>query len=131
MTNREIYDAALRTVCERGAVGDTEDYEERAPYLLAVLYSQLSALDAALREARGEEAGEDVTGVYVGLDEDCPLCDPLASVAVYYLSAMLVIDENEELYERLFALYTDAIASLQASFSCKPHPIVDVYGELL
>lgn len=131
MTNRDVYAAALHVVCESDVRGDTSDYEERAPYLLATLISQLSALDAALRDSLGVAGNKITPSVFVGLDEEFPLCDSLYGSAVYYLAAMLVIDENETLYERLFALYSDSISLLQDSQAFKTHPIVDVYGELI
>ena len=131
MKNRDVYAAALRVVCESDVRGDTSDYEERAPYLLATLISQLSALDAALRASSGIAGNKITPSVFVGLDEEFPLCDALCGSAVYYLAAMLVIDENEALYERLFALYSESISLLQDSQAFKSHPIVDVYGELI
>ena len=49
MTLKEIYKNALALLAESLDVSDNEDYEERAPYILATLCSQLSGLDAVAR----------------------------------------------------------------------------------
>ncbi len=129
MTCREVYLASLALVCESQA--ENPDYEERAPYLLAAVSTQLAPMDRAVREAAGEDIPAYPNTVYLGLDEEFPLTQRLLPAALYYVGAMLVIDENEEMYEDLFALFSDAMAKLRATLPATPEPIRDVYRELI
>ncbi|MBQ1230075.1 MAG: hypothetical protein IIW36_05830 [Clostridia bacterium] len=130
MTCRELFDAAVRAVAENGTEACTEDYEERATYLLATFLHESATLDAIYRSANGLGSGtEPPDGVCIPLEKDFPLSDAFAPAAVYYLSAMLVLDENEEMSERFFALYSDRLSALRASLPARKERIKDCYPD--
>lgn len=131
MTCRELFRSAVRMVCERENSADIFDYAERAEYLLATFCNQFSVLDATIKSLLGETVNPYTTKIQLTLDTAFPLSSRFATPAIYYLSAMLVIDENEELSERFFALYSDAISSLQSTVICKKETISDNYKELI
>lgn len=128
MTYREIYENALRMICEDSTVSDSADYEERAAYILATLISECAAVDKQYRLAEGLEAVPHAPVACVELDDAFSLCDALIPIAVYYLSAMLVLDENEDMSEKFFSLYTDALTSFLSGLRHTSHPIDDRYG---
>ena len=131
MKNLEIYRNALRLLAQPPEGEENDDYEERAPFLIASACNAIRNLDKLLRQATdGAPAGE-FNSVWLDLTEDFPLLEQFAPTVCLFVAAMLVIDENEALYERLFALYSDSISLLQDSQAFKTHPIVDVYGELI
>ena len=125
MTYREIYKAALRLLCENDS--GNSDYEERAEYLLATLCTELSSADNRYRALCGEGPQPPFAKVCVDADDTFPLSDVFLPIAEYYLAAMLVIDENEELSERYFALYTDRLGELFATPRAQAKPIRDRY----
>ena len=45
-----------------------------------------------------------------------------------YVAAMLVLDENEELSDKLYSRYCDLMSDLCATCPASAQPIVDVYG---
>ena len=45
MKNREIYENALRLLALSAHEGENEDYEERAPYLLAAFCTEMTELE--------------------------------------------------------------------------------------
>lgn len=133
MTYRELYENALRTVCEDEQTTDTSDYEERAAYILATFCAQCCVPDQKYRAAHtlGEQSFTPVA--CVDLDHDFPLCDAFVPAAIYYLSAILVLDENEAMSEKFFSLYSDALAALVSSLpssteSATLESITDRYG---
>ena len=129
MTYRDIFDSALRMICEQNVDGDVSDYEERATYLLATFCRQCAKLDAKYRAAYNLTGGGKVSSAAcIGLDAEFPLSEALSPSACYYLSAMLTLDENEDMSEQFFSLYTDALASLSASLPAKSGPIVNRYS---
>ena len=123
MTFQELYENALRMIAEsQSSGGDTSDYEERASYILATFCAECAETDRCYRIANGGGTSSKVSSSYVELSHPFPFSDVFASPAVYYLCAMLTLDENETMSERFFERYSDAIASIQASipFSCEP-----------
>ena len=127
MTCREIYHAALRLICEKEDGGNASDYEDRAGYLLAAFCTEASKADNRCRAEAGEGPLPPFAKVFIELDSPFPLLDVFLPAAQYYLAAMLVIDENEELSDRLFARYSDAISQIQEHPSAKAAPIKDRY----
>ncbi len=112
MTYREILDASIRMVGESGENGNASDYEERASYLLATFCTECAGLDRKYRLANGMSDANFAATACVELDGAFPLCDVFAPAATYYLAAMLVLEENEDMSETLFARYSDALATL-------------------
>lgn len=100
---------------ESTAEGVNEDYEERAPYLIAVFCSECSDIDKAYRSFYSMPEAEEVSEIYVGLDENFPCASRLAASASVYLAAMLVMESNQELSDRLFSKFTDMISAI-----CQP-----------
>ena len=130
MTCQEIYSAALRLICENEEA-DVSDYEDRAPYLLGNFYAEQIPLQKKLDAAKGEEPVVYPTSLVLDLDEEFPLSDEFLSPATYYLAAMLVLDENESMSDRLFDRYIDGVASLAMSLPTSLHPIRDRYNCLI
>lgn len=131
MTYRQIYENALRLICETDSAMDTADYEERATYVLATFLGQCAPIDRQYRAAHQMSAHSVLPVACVDPDHTFDLADVFASPAEYYLSAMLVLDENEEMSERFFSLYTDAISSLLDSLPCACESIRDRYTLLI
>jgi len=124
MTCREIFAATLRLLCETEETAS--DYEERASYLLATLCTELSSLDNKYRAERGEGPMPPFAKAFLELDQAFPLSDAFLPVAEYYLASMLAMEENEELGDRYFAKYSDALASIMQPRT-EAKPIKDRY----
>jgi hypothetical protein len=113
-TNREIYNSALGLLGELEDPLLCEDYEERAPYLLASFCSLASEVDKRIRRMEEIEDQISFSPAFLSLDSTFPLCDRLVPTAALYLAAMLVIDENDTLSDSLYDKYCDAIASISS-----------------
>lgn len=127
MKNQAIFEAAVRLICETPNSEQTADYTDRAPYILASLFSEAAATDAKYRLSHKLEKSESSPTAYADLDASCPLSDAFFHPAVYYLASMLVLEENEELSERLFAKYSDGMALICAELPATATPISDRY----
>ena len=127
MTYQDIYDTALRLVCEDSSAA-APDYDDRAPYLLANFYNEQVPLQKKLDAAKGAEPTDYQPEVCVDLGVDFPFSEELISPATYYLAAMLSLDENEELSDRLFDRYIDGVATVAMSLPASLHPIKDCYN---
>ena len=99
-------------LAESSVDGDNEDYEERAPYLLAAFCTEARDTDASLRIALDERESDDFNAVFIPLENDFPLLDRFSSAASLYLAAMLIIDDFPEMSDRLYDRYCDAMSSI-------------------
>ena len=128
MTVKDIYDSALRLLAESTSAEDYADYEERAPYLIAIFCSEECSTDAALRRLHGEAQIKYTDSVYIGLAEPFPMLPALAHAAAYYLAAMLVIDDDSELSDKLYEKYCDSMSRLCESIPAVSERICDRYN---
>ena len=130
MLYRDLIQSAIAIVCENAVVSfGNEDYHARAPYLLAAFVTQYAKLDGDYRKANGMEnkvISTDAAAIEV--DDEFPLCDVFAPAAIYHLAAGLVIDENEEMSDKFFDRYINAILEIRKNLPSLAEPIVDRYG---
>lgn len=131
MTYQEIFEAAVKMVCEEtGSASANADYLERAPYLLAAYLNECDATEARYRQANGLEKRPPFDGIQITMSDEFLLSGRFTTPAVYYLSAMLVIDENEEMSDRFFSLYSDSLSSISNTLPGKIEALNDRYGLL-
>lgn len=122
-----IYKAALALINEPDN-GNADDYAERAPYLLAAFCGEAGGIDAAYRKSKGLPSQPSYGSVMIGLEESFPLSNRFAGAAALYLAAMLVIDENEELSDRLYGRYCDRMSKICSEIPGVLEKITDIYG---
>ena len=130
MTYRDLISSAVAAVCEDASSSfGIEDYHTRAPFLLASFVTQYAKLDADYRRANGMESKQVATdAVAVDADESFPFGDVFAPAAIYYLASHLVIDENEEMSDKFFDRYVNAILEIRKHLPAHMEAIVDRYG---
>ena len=127
MKNRDIYTNALSVLAQDSDTNENSDFEERAPYIIANFCREAFELDKLMRSALGFGASAEFKNVYLPLDSDFPLLDRFAAVGAKYLAAMLIIDENSELSDRLYDMYCDSMASLQCAIPAVIEKITNKY----
>ena len=123
----EIYDSALQLIGESPSSPTASDYEARAGYILANLTTILAPLDAQYLAANGTNGTPPVARSYVELTKFFPLTTSFAPASTFYLASMLVMGENEELSQRLYALYAEEIARFKTAIPRKCEGTVDRY----
>ena len=123
----EIFKSALRLLNERGAEAENEDYAERAPYILASMFSAAAATDKNYRASNDLNEQGAFSSTHVELFEEFPLSERFASAAVFYLASLLIIDDNEELSDTFYEKYCDSMASISSEIPSKVVKIKNVY----
>ena len=127
MTLQSVYDTAIRLIGEvSGSISESE-LAERAPYIGAALSTEASSLDRAYRKAFGLKDAEPFPTLFMSRDSDFPLSDRFAPAAAYYMAAMLILDEDTELYEKLFDRWCQDLAVISAEIPFVKGSTVDVY----
>ena len=129
MTLRSVYLTALKLIGEVDYSTSESELSERAPYSGAELCREAAALDRAYRKAFGIGEAEEFEGLYLDLEAEFPLADRFAPAAAYYMAAMLILDEDPELYEKLFERWCDALASISAEIPFVKGSTAEVYPE--
>ena len=126
----DILNGAITAACEDiTASRAIEDYSIRGQFLLANFVTQYAKLDSIFREANGLEPQEIQTEmISVDSEDEFPLCDVFIPVAVHYIAAGLVIEENEEMSDKFFALCNDELSRLEASLPMKVETIIHKYA---
>ena len=130
MTYQSLIDGAIAIVCENAVVSfGNEDYHARAPYLLAAFVTQYAKLDTEYRRANGlEKKVISTDAAAIDTEDEFPLCDVFAPAAIYHLASGLVIDENEEMSDKFFDRYINAILDIRKTLPASVGAIVDRYG---
>lgn len=127
MTNREIYEGALAMIAEDSGEGDTDDYEERAPYIIASFCALTESINKGICLSESTTPPSNINPVCLALDSTFPFNQRLAQPAVLYTAAMLVIDEDMDLSDSLYEKYCDSISSISDSFPCSLESITNRY----
>ena len=127
MITEFIYEGALRLLSESTDVGENTDYRDKAPYILGAFCSQTRGVDTAARRLKGADASRNSDIAYLSLDAEFPLLEDFVPAAELYLAAMLVIDYDAPLYERLFERYCDHISTVCSSIAPISEKTVNKY----
>ena len=127
MKNCDIYALALRLIAETGDGESTADYEERAGYLLSAYCSEVR--DLAEKLCRKEQLPfSEEDPLFRPLDHEFPYPVALAAPGAYYLAAMLILDEDPDLSDKLFEKYCDAVSRILSGLPMYSEEIADRYG---
>ena len=127
MKNRDIYNGAMRVLAEQTDILENDDYQERAPYLIAAFYDENRDIDKAYRCANSLPKAPEVNAVCVELGEDFPCAPRFSSACCIYVAAMLVLDENSELSDKLYDKYSDMMATISSGIPSFVENISDRY----
>ncbi len=127
MTNRNIYTAALACLSESLAVSDNTDFEERAPYIIAMFICEAQYIDCSLRAFLGKSRAAEYDTVYADLGNTFPLLDRFSAPASLYLASVLIEDEDREFSEALYERYCDSMSTLSSNICGKSEKITQKY----
>ncbi len=127
VTIKDVYNSALSLLGEDSSVSRNEDYEERAPYLIAAFCTEAAATDAQYRKAHSLPAAEPFCCVCLPFESRLPVSERFATAAATYLAAMLVIDENTELSDKLFDKYCVIMSTIHSEIPMVVERITQKY----
>ena len=126
MKNRDLYISALHLIGEKADSEGNDDYEERAPYLIAAFCTEAEMTEKAYREYKSLGDAPEIDNVSIPLDIDFPMADRFCRAAILYLAAMLIIDENPDLSDK----YCCARATIQSEIPARIEKIAEKYGAI-
>ena len=127
MKNRDVFSLAMALLSESGDRYAISDYEERAGYLIPSFCLEVRGLNDRLA-AVGGGAGCGELPPYVSLDEVFPVSEAFVPAAAFYLAGMLVLAEDGELSDTLFARYANAVSEISDALPARLEPIRSRYA---
>ncbi len=127
MKNIEIYNGAMRILSEQIDPDMNEDYQERAPYLIAAFCDEIKDIDRAYRMANSLPEAPEVNAVCIELTEDFPCAPRFASACCMYLASTLLLGEDDELSDRLYDKYSDIMSTISMGIPSFVEKIGDRY----
>lgn len=136
MKNKDIYNRALALLGETAIDGVmtgnasngvsanscTSDYLVRAPYLIALIVSELSPLEAVL----GDSDAPAVRKTPAALDDDLQVDSRFADAIAFRFAGLLVLNESREKADSLFDGYKTQIDAVRAALTSHDK-ITEVY----
>lgn len=115
MLCEKIYESALALLGESIEINDNLDYQERAPYLIASFCAEAQDVDKNWRDAQQLGVQGDWDTLFISLNDSFPLSDRFANAAALYLAAMLVVESNETLSDKLFDHFCNAMSTIDSN----------------
>lgn len=127
MTNYEIYCSAIRLASEIPDSDATQDYEDRAPYLIAAAAHRYAPLDVSYRRAHDLDEQQLLALNCFPLTTSFPLSDIFAPAVSSAVAGMLVLEENPKLSDQLLKMADSIISDIQQSIPFKKEKILSHY----
>lgn len=130
MTYRDLISSAIAAVSEDTTSSfGVEDYNLRAPFLLATFITQYAKLNKDYCTANGlEETVVSTNVATIDPDDNFPFGDIFAPAAINYLASAFVIDENEEMSDKFFDRYINMMLEIRKNIPAKAAAVIDRYG---
>ena len=127
MKIKEIFDSTMGILSKNDITVSESDFKERAPFIIAMFCCNTAAVDRDLRESHGFPTQKHFNEVFLDMEEDFPLDSRFSTPAAYYLAAMLIMDEKENVSDRLFDLFSNNISEVIKEIPSRKHKIINVY----
>ena len=112
MKNREIFKNALKLLGGEFDRDLLKEYTIRAPYILGGFIYENCVLDDRHRELLGCGVRKYTHTVYADLALDFPFVKRFEDAAEYYMAAILVFEDDEELSDKFYDLYIKEISAI-------------------
>ena len=127
MTNQEIYDAALRLVCETSDPNENPDYKDRAPYLISAICYRYAKIDETYRLVNGLDKQKLLSVNCFPLTTQFPLSDIFAPPVSTAVAGLLVLGENQQMSQRLSDMAETMISEIKRAIPYQNEKIQSPY----
>ncbi len=96
------------------------ELEEKFPYALGAVCSNLAALDRRYREFKGEDPQEEFSEYFIDVSDTFPLCERFAHPCTMYICSMVTSDVDGKVSDAFFDKYARAVKKIlsEVPFEC-------------
>ena len=116
-----------KTLEEGAETALKDELEDRFPFILAAVCSDLAKLDAAYRAYRGEDEQEEFSEFSISLISTFPLSERFCFPCTMYVCSMFLIDSYPEASDRFFAKYSDLVSEISNQIPFENGGIIEKY----
>lgn len=104
-----------------------KNVQEKFPYALASVCSNLAKLDRMYRELKNYESQAEFSEYYLDVGDDFPLSDRFVFPCVMFVSSMILIDIDEKRSDDFYDKYVQATMLISAEMPSELSSIVEKY----
>ena len=103
------------------------DLEEKFPFALGAVCSNLATLDTAYRKLKGYDAQPEFSHYFIDLNDEFPLSQRFVHSCVMFISSMVIIDIDDKKSDDFYEKYASAVSLIQAEIPFESLLTVEKY----
>lgn len=103
------------------------DLDEKFPFALASVCSNLAMLDKEYRRYKSYDGQPSFSAYIIETSDDFPLCDRFVFPAIMYVSSMVLIDIDEKRSDEYYDKYATSVAQIIAEMPNNLEKTVEKY----
>ena len=88
------------------------DLDEKFPFAIASVCSNLAVIDAEYRRYKGLEDQPEFSEYIIETSDDFPLCDRFVFPVIMYVSSMMLIDIDEKMSDEFYDKYATSVSKI-------------------
>ncbi len=117
----ESSSSSTETVRDYVEKGDTNkrileiraELEEKFPFALGAVCSNLAFLDKTYREHKGYDPQNEFSHYFIDLGDEFPLSDRFVHSCIMFISSMVIIDIDDKKSDDFYEKYASAVSKIQ------------------
>lgn len=103
------------------------DIDEKFPFALASVCSNLATIDSEYRKMKGYDPTPDFSEYYIEISEEFPLCDRFVFSAIMFVCSMILIDVDEKRSDDFYHKYASSVSQIISELPCEMLKTVEKY----
>ena len=103
------------------------DIDEKFPFAMASVCSNLATIDREYRKFVGESAQPKFSEYMIPISEDFPLCERFVFPAIMYVSSMVLMDIDEKKSDDFYDKYACAISQIISELPSEHTSTIEKY----
>ncbi len=127
-TNTETVKESIERMDEADVVAKIRmDLDEKFPFALASVCSNLAVIDREYRKLKGEDEQPEFSEYIMEITDAFPLCERFVFPAVMYVSSMVLMDVDEKKSDDFYDKYASAVSQIVSELPFESAGTVEKY----
>ena len=104
------------------------ELEEKFPFALGAVCSNLATLDIAYRKVHGYDEQGEFSHYFIDLLDEFPLCERFVHACIMFVSSMVIIDIDDKKSDDFYDKYASAVSTIQGEIPFESVLTVEKYS---
>ena len=104
------------------------ELEEKFPFALGAVCSNLATLDMAYRKVHGYDEQGEFSHYFIDLLDEFPLCERFVHACIMFVSSMVIIDIDDKKSDDFYDKYASAVSTIQGEIPFESVLTVEKYS---